>query len=474
MQGKNKTLKSIIGVALSNCTTIVSGLVVGFLIPKILSIEDYGMYKTFSLYTTYIGFFSMGIIDGIVLDYGGKDYGQLKRSKFRSFFKWYIAVHAFFAVILTVISFFLSTSDYRFIVLMLGLDMVAVNITGYFQQISQFTQRFNEFSFRKVLQSLCNILIAAALYMLYKQGSEINYKIYVVALIATNCLLTMWYVYTYRDISFGRSEKMRDTFPEIVHLIQIGFPLLFANLCSTLILTLDRQFVNVLFDNATYAVYAFAYNMLSLVTVATSAISTVLYPTLKRVDLENIKNNYPILISVILSFVFAANITYFPLCIFVKWFLPKYTGSLIIFRVIFPGLAISSAITVVMHNYYKVLGKNFDYFLKSIMVLVISGIANAIVYTVFRTTISISIASIITMIFWYVLIEQYFVKAIGYDRKKNLWYLLIMLVAFYTVSAIPNEIAGFFVYGIVFTVVTLLIHRKTIKQILQMFSKNRK
>lgn len=86
---------------------------------------------------------------------------------------------------------------------------------------------------------------------------------------------------------------MRDTLPEIVHLIQIGFPLLFANLCSTLILTLDRQFVNVLFDNATYAVYAFAYNMLSLVTVATSAISTVLYPTLKRVDLESIKTITP-------------------------------------------------------------------------------------------------------------------------------------------------------------------------------------
>lgn len=136
------------------------------------------------------------------------------------------------------------------------------------------------------------------------------------------------------------------------------------------------------------------------------------------------------------------------------------TQVLLSFPCDFPGLAISSAITVVMHNYYKVLGKNFDYFLKSIVVLVVSGIANAIAYTVFRTTISISIASIITMIFWYVLIEQYFVKAIGYDRKKNLWYLLIMLVTFYTVSAIPNEIAGFFVYGIVFTIITLLIHRK--------------
>lgn len=473
MKVPGKTFKSIIGVALSNCTTIFSGLIVGFLIPKILSVESYGLYKTFALYSTYVGLFSMGIIDGIALDYGGSDYNQLKRKKFRVYFKWYVSVHFVFLILLMGISVLMSTSDYKFIVLMLGLDMIVVNITEYFQQISQITQRFNEFSARKVLQSSCNILIAVVLYILYKLGTDVSYRIYVLALVISKLLLAIWYVYTYRDIAFGEAEKMRNTRPEIVHLIQIGFPLLFANLCSTLILTLDRQFVNLLFDNATYAVYAFAYNMLSLVTVATSAISTVLYPTLKRVDLESIKNNYPILISVILSFVFAANIAYFPLCIFIKWFLPKYTGSLIIFRVIFPGLAISSAITVVMHNYYKVLGKNFDYFLKSIVVLVVSGIANAIAYTVFRTTISISIASIITMIFWYVLIEQYFVKAIGYDRQKNLWYLLIMLVAFYTVSAIPNEIAGFFVYGIVFAVITLLIHRKTIKQILQMFSKNR-
>ena len=63
-------IKNIIRVLLSNVATIISGIVIGFIIPKILSVRDYGMYKTFTLYMTYAGFFSLGIIDGIVLKFG--------------------------------------------------------------------------------------------------------------------------------------------------------------------------------------------------------------------------------------------------------------------------------------------------------------------------------------------------------------------------------------------------------------------
>lgn len=463
MNNSKKTITSIIGVTLSNCTTILSGIVIGFLIPKILSVDSYGLYKTFTLYTTYIGFFSLGIIDGIVLDYGGYNFEQLNKEKFRSFLKWYMLVHFFGFIVLAIISFFLKDTDFKFIILLLGIDMIAVNVTGYYQQISQFTQRFREYSIRKVLQSASNIVIVLLMFgYYYTQKSEIGYQIYVFALVLVNVLLTVWYVYTYRSISFGKSEKMSDTKGEVIHLIKIGFPLLFANLCATLILTLDRQFVNILFDTSTYAVYAFAYNMLSLVTVATSAIATVLYPTLKRSTKESMVENYPRLIALMLLLVFAANAVYFPLCEFVKWFLPKYNDSLVIFRIIFPGLAISSAITVVMHNYYKVLGKNLRYFFKSLIVLGISALANGIAYVTFKTTASISIASIITMVIWYVFIEQYFVKEIGYKRWKNLIYLLFMITIFYASSAISNIWLGFLIYIVVYSVVTYLLFKNVI------------
>ena len=66
--------------------------------------------------------------------------------------------------------------------------------------------------------------------------------------------------------------------------MKLGMPLLLANLCSTFLISLDRQFVSMLFTTEEYAVYAFAYSMLSLITVATSAVATVLYPVFKRMD----------------------------------------------------------------------------------------------------------------------------------------------------------------------------------------------
>lgn len=78
---KNKVLNDILKVAASNIIVLFSGVLVGFLLPKIIGITDYGYYKTYTLYATYVGMFHFGISDGIYLKYGGKDYSQLDRYK---------------------------------------------------------------------------------------------------------------------------------------------------------------------------------------------------------------------------------------------------------------------------------------------------------------------------------------------------------------------------------------------------------
>lgn len=248
--------------------------------------------------------------------------------------------------------------------------------------------------------------------------------------------------------------------------MQIGFPLLFANILSTLILTLDRQFVNILFDLKIYAVYAFAYNMLSIVTVATSAFSVVLYPALKRTTTEKIQYSYPYFIQIILILVSIALIVYYPLCIIVNRFLPNYIDSLIIFRIVFPGLIISSAITVVMHNYYKTLGKNIVYFYKSIIILVLSAVANIIAYVAFKSVYAISIASILVMLVWYLYVESYFVTIYNYKWKKNFFYMISIMTSFYLATSIHSIIISAFIYLISFLVITVLFYRKQFKPII--------
>lgn len=455
-------LKNIFNVLFSNLLTVFSGVIAGFVIPKILSVYGYGMYKTFTLYVSYIGFCGFGIIDGILLKYGNKDYEELDFKLMRTLFKWFIIFNAFFSVIMLIIAFFITDVDYSFLLIMMSINIFAVNITGYYQQISQITQRFKEYSYRKIIQSLANILLILLMFFIYFKCGEINYRFYVIAIVLVNFILSIWYLNTYKELTFGEKIEMKNTVNLIFSLIKIGLPLLFANLLSTLILTLDRQYVNILFDTETYAIYAFAYNMLALVTVAMSAISTVLYPLLKRTDEKTRENNYSKLNTVILIIVFMMIAIYFPLSLFINWFLPKYNESLEIFLVIFPGLALSSSITIVMHNYYKILNENNLYFLKSIVVLIVSAIANLFAYILFKTTISISIASIFIMFFWYLYVEQYFVKKYKYDWKKNFIYIIVMTIGFYIISKTCNSIIGFISYVIYFLVVTYIMFKKNI------------
>ena len=459
---KQGVIKSIFGVAISNVVSIIGGIIVGLLLPKILPVEDYGWYKTFTLYTAYIGFVSLGIIDGIVLKYGGKDYDEIERPLFRSFFSWYSIIHFGFCILTFIGAAFIRDANYRFILVSLGIYTIIANYSGYFQQISQITQRFHEYTTRKIISSVLKILNVGLLFLWAALGFPPTYRIFLIIFISTEFLVTAWYVYTYRDIALGNKLSLGSTKKEIIELSITGFPLLFANLCSSLILSLDRQFVSILFDTQTYAKYAFAYNMLSLVTVATSAVSTVLYPTLKRTTKDNMKKNYGALVGIISIIVFGAIIVYYPLCLFVEWFLPHYVESLPIFRIVFPGLALSSSITVIMHNYYKAEGKNIIYFRKSIIVLLVSAIANAIAYYTFHTTISISVASIITMVFWYVYVEWYFIKNYHYNAIRNMLYVGTMMIAFYCASSVSNYYIGFGVYCIAYIIITYAIQKNRI------------
>lgn len=422
MLNNQKTLKDIIKVSLSNIVVLLSGVLVGFLLPKIVGVTDYGYYKTYTLYATYIGMFHFGITDGIYLKFGGKDYSTLNRNKFRFYSKAFFIIEICMALILFAVSMFFVHGEYQFIFSFLALYLVFHNITGYYQGISQATSRFGELSSRNIIQSV--LISLAIIGMLEAQqfiGISVNYRTYTILYTIVLMVLTIWYISTYRDITFGRLQN--SYWKDILQFIGIGFPLMLANLCSSLILTLDRQFVNILFDTQTYAIYAFAYNMLSLVTTATSAISTVLYPKLRQTDNLTLERQYSNLISAIMSLVFGCLLVYFPLALFVNWYLPKYVESLVIFRIIFPGLVISSAITIVMHNYYKTLGINLQFFIKTVIVLLVSGIANYIAYIMFKSTSAISVASIATMVFWYGFVEIYFVRNYRIKWIKNFSYL---------------------------------------------------
>lgn len=456
-------LINLLKVSSSNIIIMLSGILVGLLLPKILGIADYGYYRTFTLYTSYVGLFHFGFSDGIYLKYGGKRYDELDEGQFRLYSRFIIGLELIISLLILAFAMIFLSHQYRFIFVCVGIYLVVNNITSYYQMISQITGRFNELSTRNILQSTLTSVILILLLVIHNiSDKSISYRTYTITTLIINGLLACWYVYTYRDIVFG---KIKTAFyrESMWSFIVLGFPLTISNLCSTLILTIDRQFVNVLFSTKVYAIYAFAYNLLALVTTALNSISTVLYPTMKRIDDNNVvRDSYNNLIMWVLILVSLCLAVFFPLSWFIHWFLPKYVESLAFFKIILPGLIFSSAVTLIIHNYYKIEGENVLFFKKTVIVLILSIIVSWLAYIIFKTPKSISIAAMLIMIFWYVYMNQFFVKRYHIESSKNFKYACIISIIFYITSSCNNSCITLFIYLSLFIMTTYFFYSEQI------------
>ena len=110
-----RTIKDILKIVISNLCVILSGVLTSFVLPKMIGVEDYGNYKIFSLYCTYVDLLQLGIMDGIYLYYGGKDYDELDKSRFRFYTKFFLVFQATVTAIMALICACFLKSDYRFI-----------------------------------------------------------------------------------------------------------------------------------------------------------------------------------------------------------------------------------------------------------------------------------------------------------------------------------------------------------------------
>lgn len=463
----NDYIGNVVKVAISNLLRLISGILIGFLLPKVIDVTGYGYYKTFTLYASYVGLMGVGIVDGIYLFYGGKQYDDLEKTKFRLYSQVVIGIQILAGLTLLLVSLLFFRGEYRFIFSALSIYLIVGNVMGYYQIISQIVGRFTELANRNLVYSFLSVVAIIVLWVMSLILQEnVSYRVFTSLYIAIFAFLAVWYIFSYRDITFGKKASIQSEKKTIFCFMKNGIPLMIANLCSMFVLTIDRQFVNVLFSTQEYAIYAFAYNMLAMINTLTGAVSVVLYPTLKKLDTDSLKANYAKLISVILSIVFLCLASYYPLCWIVDVFLPQYHNSLLILRIIFPGLAISSAITIVMHNYYKAMGATVTYFLISVGILILSAVFNLGAYLIWETTTVISIASVVTCFVWYFVAEHFIAKEYKIKRIKNFFYMIAMMAAFYLVTTIDQYAVGFIVYFVICVFGIVVFHSAAIKPML--------
>lgn len=472
---KNKFAKDLSIVLVGNVFVLISSILTGLVVPKIMGVTNYGYYQIYTLYLTYVALLHFGFVDGILLVHGGEKYEELDISLFRTNTKYYALIEMLLSLSAVIFSVIFLHDIYRFIGVMLGIEIFTTNMTAYYQYISQSTMRFKEWSLRKVIQAGLKIIVTSIMAMLYF-FNIINYvsaQIYLSCIVVIDLLLLLWYSNTYRDISLGEGSKFnKRTF---FSYFKLGIALTLAYQIAHLVLNLDRQFVSALFETDTYSIYAFAYRLLSMVTTVINAVSIVLFPNLKKkskISGDRIMDSMPDNIAMIAISVFAVHIGYYPLQIFINWFLPDYVVALDYLKILFPGIAITCCISLIIFNYYKVLNKNILYCIISMAILFLSAILNTIAYYCYHSPKAISIASVITLFTWYMVLQVTFIKKYCIKWKKNMIYIICCSACFYFFNYIlNNSILGGILYFSAYIIITVSLYKRLILHNLRKFQK---
>ena len=459
---KNKFVKNVVQIITSRGIMLLSEILLGFVVPKILGVTGYGYLKLYSIYTAYAALLHFGFVDGILLKFAGLKYEDLEKKEIRTFSVFFIGLQIVVGIVLGVISICIIPEQYRFIGMMLGVNTFAINLTSYYQYVSQATQRFKELSIRNILVAASKMILVCVLVVIYSStGNYVSYKRYIILINVIEIFLMLWYVVTYREITIGERYKISECKREISDCFRSGFTLTIAYQVAHLIFILDRQFVSVLYSAEVFAIYSFAYNLVAVCTKIISSLSTVLFPMLKQMKEKEALKYFSDSISMMLIVSGAVLTGYFPIKWFVNWFLPLYTDSLQYLRVIIPALMLSCCISVLMFTYYKVINKNVIYFKVSCVIFCVSMINNFIAYYIWRTPLAISWASTITMFMWFVLAERYFIKEYSVKWKTNLIYVSVIMVIFYWISSFESLwILGALIYLFAYMILTWLFYRK--------------
>ena len=79
---KSTIIKKISYSVFANVISLLVSIFMVIIVPKFLSLEDYGLWQLFLFYYSYIGFFHFGWEDGIYLRYAGNSFETLDSKLF--------------------------------------------------------------------------------------------------------------------------------------------------------------------------------------------------------------------------------------------------------------------------------------------------------------------------------------------------------------------------------------------------------
>lgn len=450
-QERTNALFSVI----SNMITILTASVVGFFLPKFVSVDTYAGYRTFMLYAGYLGFFHLGFINGIYLKYGGFNYDELPQEKFRKYTRFLALFQLLIQLLLLTVLFCITGSDIVSPILFVILYLVVCNLNTHFIFINQFTKRFRLDAIVQLVQNAVT-LTGLGLLIIFRDENYIHYITVMFAAYITVLVILLW---KDKELAFGKAERILENFGDISDKIKHGFFIMISEFMGIFVVTFDSLIVNIFLSVNDFAMYAFAVSVVTFMFQLTAVISKLIFPYLKRVEESSLPSLYEKMKTYMILFSSAVGGMALVIVLLIPLILPNYNDSGAIIAILGISVIFKGVQEMVCGNFFKVLNIEKDYAKVNVFALVLSVISDIAAFAVFHTPVSVAVASVVTFVMWLLVSDTILRKKM--NVSKSWGYLLMITIAllyYFCISIDP--LVGFVLYYLVVAVIAAVVWKK--------------
>lgn len=433
---------------LSNIVSVFINIVVLLILPKVLSLDNYGYYQLYMFYSGYTGFFHLGWCDGIYLRYGGKNYSQLDNPLFSLQF-WSIL---FFEIILTMfISIFVYISNMnisvKFIFVFTLLTIIIIIPKTMLSYILQATNRIKAYSIVTISERIVFLLLLIILIVFHNTS-------YVFILIAdmigkiTSLIISIFFC---RTIVFSRILHVSKGVKEIILNISVGSKLMIANIASTLILGIIRQSIQSHWSIETFGKVSLSITISNMLMLFVGTVSIVLFPMLRRMESHRIVSIYNYMRTVLMLFLLGMLIFYYPVYYGISRWLPAYRDSLIYMSILFPVCIYESKMTMLINTYLKTLRKEKVLLFVNLLTVAMSFLLTFINVWLLNNLNMTIVSIIILFAFRCIISELILSQYIDILIKEDICLEIFLTIIFISTSWFIGGIPAFIIYGLSYT-----------------------
>lgn len=188
----------------ANMFSLLSTGLITLIVPKIFNEVQYGYWQLYVFYSSYVGFFHLGLQDGIYLRYGGQQYSKLDKNLMHSQLFILFGIQFVEAFIILYITLIFSSSTEKKIILVYFVAMMLLYLPNtHLLYILQMTMRIKEYCI--------NIIVEKSIYLILVLGVVVLGKYQYQWLISADILAKfgglLYTCYVCRDIVFQKGTK---------------------------------------------------------------------------------------------------------------------------------------------------------------------------------------------------------------------------------------------------------------------------